>query len=247
MRSAVFLPTPGTATRRRTSCRRSASTSSVGRDSREHRQGHAGADAGHAEEEEEERALPLRQEAVEREGVLADVRVDPEGRRALLLRQLVERRERDVDEVADAGHVQEDLVRRLRREAAGEAADHDGDSGGAAEGVELRRPPVSAHEARQQLVVDLDLLLGAHLREVGARQTLGLAGADRLAQLFLLRPAGRRGCPRCGSARGRARIPSGRRRAARPGPAASGRRPRRARVRRRSRGRVRRGRTRSWS
>src|SRR5438045_4724939 len=54
------------------------------------------------------------------------MRVDPERGRLLDLGQLVEGRQRDVDEVTDAGDVEQDLVRSLRRKTSGQAADHGG-------------------------------------------------------------------------------------------------------------------------
>ena len=78
MRSAVFLPTPGIAVSRATSCSRIALTSSAGLDARQDRQRQLRADAADRDQPLEQLLLERRREPVERDRVLAHVRVDPQ-------------------------------------------------------------------------------------------------------------------------------------------------------------------------
>src|SRR5262249_43189526 len=87
-------------------------------------QGDLRPDSRDAQQEQEERALPLGEEAVEGKSVFPDVGVDPERGGALDVGQLVKGGQRDVGEIAEAGDGEEDLIGWLGGEASRQAADH---------------------------------------------------------------------------------------------------------------------------
>src|SRR5213083_720213 len=67
--------------------------------------------------------------------ILADERVDLEGRGVAVGRERIERRERDRDVVSDASDLEEHSVGQPAQDAAGEEPDH---------GIRLRRAPAPA-------------------------------------------------------------------------------------------------------
>jgi hypothetical protein len=84
----------------------------------------AGADAGSGKQQFEKVLLAGGEEAIEEEGVVADVRVDEEGGFGVEFGEGSEGRERDEDLVADAGDIEEDLIRAFLDEASAKVADH---------------------------------------------------------------------------------------------------------------------------
>ena len=117
MRSAVFLPTPGMRVRRATSCVRIARTSSPG--SIPDRT--ASASFGPMPLIEISRSnrscSSARGEAVERDHVLAHVRVHAQRDAGARLAEAVERRQRHLHVVADAADVDHDTIRMLLERA----------------------------------------------------------------------------------------------------------------------------------
>ena len=82
MRSAVFLPTPGIAVSRATSCATDRPDQLRRLDARQHRQRQLRADAADRDQPLEQILLERRREPEERDDVLAHVRVDPQRDRA---------------------------------------------------------------------------------------------------------------------------------------------------------------------
>src|SRR6266545_5817752 len=78
----------------------------------------------HVDERSEDRLLVLRREPVQLDRVLPHVRERAEGRRLAVRRELGERHGREVDEVADAAHVEDGVVGALLGHLPGEAGDH---------------------------------------------------------------------------------------------------------------------------
>ena len=116
MRSDVFLPTPGIAVSRATSPRSIARNQLARLDAGQHRQRDLRADAADADQPLEQIELERRGKAVERERVLAHVRVHAQRDVGARLAQAVERRQRHGDVVADAADVDDDPVRLFLEE-----------------------------------------------------------------------------------------------------------------------------------
>ena len=95
MRSDVFLPTPGMAVSRARSPRSIARTSSGGSMPGQHRERELRADAADADQPLEQLLLERRREAVERQRILAHVRVNAQRDLAAGLAEPVERRQRE--------------------------------------------------------------------------------------------------------------------------------------------------------
>ena len=110
MRSAVFLPTPGMRTSRSTSPRRMASSRSCAASPESTVMASFGPMPRNRDQLLEQRLFVLRKEAVERQRILADVRVDAQPHLRAGVGKFRVGGDRDGDVVPHPGHVHDGLA-----------------------------------------------------------------------------------------------------------------------------------------
>ena len=124
MRSAVLRPTPGIFVRRAKIAGANGRDEFLHIHAGENFQGEGWADSGGAEEKFEEVLFARGKEAVEREGVFADVGVNQQSDFRVQIAESGESGKRDGDEIADAADIEDYLVRAFIEEAAAEESNH---------------------------------------------------------------------------------------------------------------------------
>ena len=137
IRSAVRLPIPGTAWKRARVAGGERAEQLARRAAGEHGQRDLRADRLHAEQQQEEVALLLGGEAVERQRVVADDQVAVQRDRLARGRDVAQRLGRDGEPVADAAAVDDDVVGAAHRDLALEQGDHAVAASAAASGARL--------------------------------------------------------------------------------------------------------------
>ena len=125
MRSAVFFPTPGMRTSFSTSPRRMCAIRSGGGQTRENLYRQRRADAADRDELFEQRLFVLREEAVERQRVFANMGVDAQPDFGADVGQLREGGDRDGDVVSDAARLDDGLVGMLFEKNAAQMSEHE--------------------------------------------------------------------------------------------------------------------------
>ena len=144
MRSAVRLPMPGDGCEQREVARRDAALQRVHRIAREQRERLRRAEPRDAEQQDEQPALALAREPVERERVLAHDEMRVQLHRLRVIARRARRGRRGVDAQADAAHLDDQAVGVDLGQAAAQARDH------RAARARAKRSPARALQAWQR-------------------------------------------------------------------------------------------------